>query len=72
MLGVVLFQYRALSMFLSDPQYAYLFQTSKGQQMTSFWISVIPLIVGGLCSLPLRWMQEQPKAVQPPKGEPLN
>jgi len=59
MLGVVTLQCRALSMVLTDPQYAALFQTSKGQQMVSFWISVIPLIVGGLCSLPLRWLPEQ-------------
>lgn len=64
MLVVVALQCWALSMVLADPQHtAFLEETSKDQQMASFWISVIPLIVGGLCSLPLRWMPSQPAAV---------
>jgi len=56
-------------MVLYDPQYAALVkETSKSQQVARFWISVIPLIVGGLCSLPLRWMLSQSKTDQPPQA----
>jgi hypothetical protein len=58
MLGVVVFQYCALSLELKDPQFAKMLEPSKNQHIVRFWLSVIPLIMAGLCSLPLRWMPE--------------